>query len=106
VPASPRRGGSTRRLAELATQAGIPDGVFNVIPGLGHIAGKGLGLHPDVDMFTFTESTEVGRAFLRYSADSNRKGIVLECGGKGPSSSWPSAATTSTQSPRPGRRSL
>jgi len=72
------------RLAELASQAGIPNGVFNVIPGLGHIAGKALGLHPDVDMVTFTGSTEVGRAFLRYSADSNLKGIVLECGGKSP----------------------
>jgi gamma-glutamyl-gamma-aminobutyraldehyde dehydrogenase len=75
---------TTLRLAELATEAGIPNGVFNVIPGLGHIAGKGLGLHPDVDMVTFTGSTEVGRAFLRYSADSNLKGIVLECGGKSP----------------------
>jgi gamma-glutamyl-gamma-aminobutyraldehyde dehydrogenase len=72
------------RLAELGSQAGIPNGVFNVIPGLGHIAGKALGLHPDVDMVTFTGSTEVGRAFLRYSADSNLKGIVLECGGKSP----------------------
>ena len=58
--------------------------MFNVVPGLGHIAGKAIGLHPDVDMVTFTGSTEVGRAFLRYSADSNLKGIVLECGGKSP----------------------
>jgi 4-(gamma-glutamylamino)butanal dehydrogenase len=72
------------RLAELAFAAGIPRGVFNVVPGLGHIAGKALGLHMDVDMVTFTGSTEVGRAFLRYSADSNLKGIVLECGGKSP----------------------
>jgi 4-(gamma-glutamylamino)butanal dehydrogenase len=75
---------TTLRLAELATEAAIPDGVFNVVPGLGHIAGKALGLHPDVDVVTFTGSTEVGRAFLRYSADSNLKGIVLECGGKCP----------------------
>ena len=75
---------TTLRLAELGHEAGVPDGVFNVIPGLGHIAGKALGLHPDVDMVTFTGSTEVGRAFLRYSADSNLKGIVLECGGKSP----------------------
>jgi 4-(gamma-glutamylamino)butanal dehydrogenase len=54
------------------------------VPGLGHIAGKAIGLHPDVDVVTFTGSTEVGRAFLRYSADSNLKGIVLECGGKSP----------------------
>lgn len=75
---------TTLRLAELATEAGIPAGVFNVVPGLGHIAGKALGLHMDVDMVSFTGSTEVGRAFLRYSADSNLKGIVLECGGKSP----------------------
>jgi acyl-CoA reductase-like NAD-dependent aldehyde dehydrogenase len=52
---------ATLRLAELASQAAIPDGVFNVIPGLGHIAGNALGLHPEVDMITFTGSTEVGR---------------------------------------------
>jgi 4-(gamma-glutamylamino)butanal dehydrogenase len=72
------------RFAELATEAGIPDGVFNVVPGLGHIAGKALGLHSDVDAITFTGSTEVGRHFLRYSADSNLKEVSLECGGKSP----------------------
>jgi len=75
---------STLRIAELATEAGVPDGVFNVVPGLGHIAGRALGLHPDVDMITFTGSTEIGREFLRYSADSNLKNIALECGGKSP----------------------
>jgi gamma-glutamyl-gamma-aminobutyraldehyde dehydrogenase len=55
-----------------------------VIPGLGHVTGRALGLHPDIDMITFTGSTEVGRQFLRYSADSNLKGIVLEMGGKSP----------------------
>jgi gamma-glutamyl-gamma-aminobutyraldehyde dehydrogenase len=75
---------TTLRIAELAAEAGVPDGVFNVIPGLGHVAGRALGLHPDVDMVTFTGSTEVGREFLRYSADSNLKEIVLECGGKSP----------------------
>jgi 4-(gamma-glutamylamino)butanal dehydrogenase len=75
---------TTLRLAELAHQAGLPAGVFNVVPGLGHVAGKALGMHMGVDMVTFTGSTEVGRAFLRYSADSNLKGIVLECGGKSP----------------------
>src|SRR6185312_9366037 len=69
---------STLRIAELATEAGVPDGVFNVVPGLGHIAGRALGLHPDVDMITFTGSTEIGREFLRYSADSNLKNIALE----------------------------
>lgn len=75
---------STLRLAELATEAGIPLGVFNVVPGLGEITGQALGRHGDVDMVTFTGSTEVGRMFLRYSADSNLKNVVLECGGKCP----------------------
>jgi gamma-glutamyl-gamma-aminobutyraldehyde dehydrogenase len=75
---------STLRIAELALEAGIPSGVFNVVPGLGHIAGKALGLHPDVDVISFTGSTEIGRQFLRYSADSNLKKVVLECGGKSP----------------------
>ncbi len=75
---------TTLRIAELASEAGLPDGVFNVVPGLGHVAGKALGLHPDVDAVTFTGSTEVGREFLRYAAQSNLKEIVLECGGKNP----------------------
>lgn len=75
---------SALRYAELASQAGIPDGVFNVVPGLGHIAGKALGLHNDVDVITFTGSTEVGRMFLRYAADSNLKAVALEMGGKSP----------------------
>jgi 4-(gamma-glutamylamino)butanal dehydrogenase len=75
---------TTLRIAELAAEAGVPDGVFNVVPGLGHITGRALGLHGDVDMVAFTGSTEIGREFLRYAADSNLKEIVLECGGKSP----------------------
>ena len=75
---------STLRLAELAAEAGIPDGVFNVVPGLGETAGQALGRHPDVNVLSFTGSTEVGRLFLRYSSESNLKRIVLECGGKSP----------------------
>ncbi|MBB3771816.1 gamma-glutamyl-gamma-aminobutyraldehyde dehydrogenase [Angulomicrobium tetraedrale] len=75
---------STLKIAELALEAGIPAGVFNVVPGLGHVAGKALGLHADVDVISFTGSTEIGRQFLRYSADSNLKKVVLECGGKSP----------------------
>jgi 4-(gamma-glutamylamino)butanal dehydrogenase len=75
---------STLRIAELASEAGLPDGVLNVVPGLGEEAGRAVGLHPDIDMVSFTGSTEVGRAFLRYAADSNLKNIVLECGGKSP----------------------
>jgi 4-(gamma-glutamylamino)butanal dehydrogenase len=75
---------STLRIAELAVEAGLPEGVFNVVPGLGEVAGRALGLHPDVDMVTFTGSTAVGREFLRYAADSNLKEVILECGGKSP----------------------
>jgi 4-(gamma-glutamylamino)butanal dehydrogenase len=75
---------STLRIAQLASEAGLPDGVLNVVPGYGEVAGAALGLHMDVDVAAFTGSTEVGRHFLRYSADSNLKRIVLECGGKSP----------------------
>jgi len=71
-------------LAELALEAGIPAGVFNVVPGLGETAGKALGLHNDVDCVAFTGSTEVGKYFLAYSAQSNMKQVWLECGGKSP----------------------
>ena len=73
------------RVAELATEAGIPDGVLNVIPGFGETAGKAIGEHADVNAVSFTGSTEVGRMFLEYSARSNLKRVVLECGGKAPS---------------------
>jgi 4-(gamma-glutamylamino)butanal dehydrogenase len=75
---------STLRIAALAAEAGVPAGVLNVVPGLGHVAGRALGLSAGVDMVSFTGSTEVGRAFLRYAADSNLKDVVLECGGKSP----------------------
>lgn len=73
---------SSLRLAELATQAGLPSGVLNVVPGMGEEAGRALGLHPDVDVIAFTGSTEVGKYFLSYSAESNMKQVWLECGGK------------------------
>ncbi|RCL02985.1 MAG: gamma-glutamyl-gamma-aminobutyraldehyde dehydrogenase [Candidatus Tokpelaia sp. JSC189] len=72
------------RVAELAQEAGVPAGVFNVLPGGGKDVGKPLGLHMDVAMISFTGSTDTGRLFLRYAADSNLKHIVLECGGKNP----------------------
>ncbi|MDH2414145.1 aldehyde dehydrogenase [Nocardioides sp. CER19] len=73
---------SVLRLAELAAEAGLPDGVLNVVPGRGEVAGRALGLHPDVDAVAFTGSTEVGRLFLQYSGASNLKPVWLECGGK------------------------
>ncbi len=75
---------SALRMAELAVEAGVPAGVLNVVPGLGETVGQALGRHPDVDMVAFTGSTEVGRYFLKYSAESNLKRIILECGGKCP----------------------
>jgi gamma-glutamyl-gamma-aminobutyraldehyde dehydrogenase len=75
---------SALRLAELAMEAGIPRGILNVLPGMGPDVGEPLGRHMDVDMVSFTGSTDTGRRFLRYSADSNLKQVVLECGGKNP----------------------
>lgn len=75
---------SALRLAELASQAGLPDGVLNVLPGFGETAGQGLGRHHDVDCLAFTGSTEVGKLFLSYSAASNAKQVWLELGGKSP----------------------
>ncbi|MFS8054930.1 aldehyde dehydrogenase [Rhizobium sp. BR 317] len=75
---------TTLRVAELAHEAGIPAGVFNVVTGSGRDVGEPLGLHMDVDMVAFTGSTPTGRRFLHYSADSNLKKVVLECGGKNP----------------------
>ncbi|HHG5368206.1 TPA: aldehyde dehydrogenase [Pseudomonas aeruginosa] len=75
---------SALRLGELALEAGIPEGVLNVVPGLGEHAGKALGLHPDVDCLVFTGSTQVGKYFMQYSAQSNLKQVWLECGGKSP----------------------
>ena len=75
---------SAIRLAGLAQDAGIPPGVFNVVPGLGAEAGQALGLHPDVDCIAFTGSTATGKRFMRYSGESNLKRVWLECGGKSP----------------------
>jgi 4-guanidinobutyraldehyde dehydrogenase / NAD-dependent aldehyde dehydrogenase len=70
------------RLAELALEAGLPPGVFNVVPGYGHEAGEALALHPDVDAIGFTGSTRVGRRMLDYAGRSNLKRVYNELGGK------------------------
>jgi gamma-glutamyl-gamma-aminobutyraldehyde dehydrogenase len=75
---------SALRLAELGAEAGLPDGVLNVVPGPGDKVGEALGRHLEVDGITFTGSTEIGRRFLQYSAESNLKRVALECGGKSP----------------------
>jgi 4-guanidinobutyraldehyde dehydrogenase / NAD-dependent aldehyde dehydrogenase len=72
------------KVAELAVEAGIPPGVFNVVPGLGQTAGKALALHMDVDCIAFTGSTATGRAIMQYAGQSNLKRVSLECGGKSP----------------------
>ena len=82
---------SMQRVADLGVTAGLPPGVFNVISGDGQVTGRRLGEHPDVDVLTFTGSTEVGRHFMRYSADSNLKRVYLELGGKSPNIIFPNA---------------
>jgi acyl-CoA reductase-like NAD-dependent aldehyde dehydrogenase len=75
---------SALKVAELALQAGVPEGVLNVVPGLGSTVGAALALHPDVDMLSFTGSTTTGRKLLELSGRSNGKPVILECGGKSP----------------------
>jgi len=70
------------RLAELALDAGLPPGVFNVVPGFGHEAGEALALHEQVDAIGFTGSTRVGRKMLEYAGRSNLKRVYNELGGK------------------------
>jgi gamma-glutamyl-gamma-aminobutyraldehyde dehydrogenase len=82
---------SALRLGRLATEAGLPPGVLNVVAGNGPDTGRALGLHPDVDVLAFTGSAAVGRQFLRYSADSNLKRVWLELGGKSPNIVLPDA---------------
>ncbi|MFC5212753.1 aldehyde dehydrogenase [Streptomyces coerulescens] len=72
------------RLAALATEAGLPDGVLNVVPGRGEIAGQALGRHPEVDKIAFTGSAEVARLFQVYAGESNGKQVAVEAGGKSP----------------------
>jgi acyl-CoA reductase-like NAD-dependent aldehyde dehydrogenase len=72
------------RLAELAAEAGLPDGVLNVVPGPGSVVGSALARHPAVDKMAFTGSTEVGKSLLRAVGESDVKAITLELGGKSP----------------------
>ncbi|GER38651.1 aldehyde dehydrogenase [Striga asiatica] len=70
--------------AHLAKQAGVPDGVFNVVTGYGSIVGSALTSHMDVDMVSFTGSTETGHRVMQAAAASNLKHVALELGGKSP----------------------
>ena len=71
------------RLGDLIQEAGFPDGVVNIVPGYGHIAGAALARHPGIDRISFTGSTEVGKEIVRASA-GNLKKVSLELGGKSP----------------------
>ena len=71
------------RLGELIQEAGIPDGVVNIVPGYGETAGAALAAHPDVDKVAFTGSTEVGKLIVQAAA-GNLKKVSLELGGKSP----------------------
>ena len=72
------------RLAALCAEAGLPEGVLNVVTGRGAVTGEAMGLHPDIDVLVFTGSGPVGRRLLEYSARSNLKRVYLELGGKSP----------------------
>ena len=82
---------SALRAAQLATEAGIPDGVLQVITGGGAVTGAALARHMDVDTLTFTGSTDVGKELLTYSGESNAKPVWLELGGKSPNIIFPDA---------------
>ena len=75
---------SAIKIGSLLSEAGVPDGVFSVLPGDGPITGKSLCLHNDIDCVAFTGSGEVGKLVLQYSGQSNMKRVQLECGGKSP----------------------
>jgi acyl-CoA reductase-like NAD-dependent aldehyde dehydrogenase len=75
---------SALRLAELAAEVGLPDGVLNVVPGPGSVVGDALARHPGVDKIAFTGSTSTGKSLLRAIGETDIKGITLEMGGKSP----------------------
>ena len=77
------------KLAEYCMEAGIPEGVVNVVTGYGHTAGEALGRHMDVDKISFTGSIRTARALLKASAESNLKRLSLELGGKSPNIVFP-----------------
>jgi len=82
---------SMQYVAALGLRAGLPPGALNVLSGDGAVVGRRLGEHSDVDVLTFTGSTDVGRHFLRYAADTNLKRVYLELGGKSPNIILPDA---------------
>jgi aldehyde dehydrogenase (NAD+) len=79
------------KMAEYALEAGVPEGVINVVTGYGHTAGEALARHMDVDKISFTGSIRTARALLKASAESNLKRVSLELGGKNPNIVFPDA---------------
>src|SRR2546423_10007966 len=77
------------RVAELAVEAGVPAGVLNVVPGVGHTAGKALALHMDVDCIAFTGSAATRRSIMQYARQSNKKRVSLQIGGQSPKLNLP-----------------
>jgi acyl-CoA reductase-like NAD-dependent aldehyde dehydrogenase len=75
---------SALSLARLACEAGLPQGILNIVPGLGPTVGVALARHMQTDMIAFTGSGEVGKEMLRHAAASNMKPVLAECGGKSP----------------------
>ncbi len=75
---------SALRLAELALEAGVPPGIFNVVPGTGATVGDALARHPGIGMLSFTGSTATGRKLMVAAGESSMKPLMLECGGKSP----------------------
>lgn len=75
---------SCLRVAALAKEAGIPDGVFNIVTGNGETTGQAMALHPDIDTISFTGSSETGKRIFISSGQSNMKQVWVECGGKSP----------------------
>jgi acyl-CoA reductase-like NAD-dependent aldehyde dehydrogenase len=73
---------SALKLAELAIQAGVPEGIFNAVPGMGSSVGASLAANPDVDFIAFTGSTATGRFLMKTIGSSHLKPLQLECGGK------------------------
>ena len=92
------------RLAEIIAEAGLPDGVVNVVPGFGETAGAALAAHPDVDKVAFTGSTEVGKLIVQAAA-GNLKKVTLELGGKSPNIVFDDADATPPSPARPTRSS-
>ena len=75
---------SACRLAELALEAGVPAGVFNVVHGSGPVVGDALAKHQDVDLLSFVGSSATGKQLIQSAGQSNMKRLILECGGKSP----------------------